>query len=72
MNEILDQYNVTHFVVELQLGSFSVDKVQLAFILALPDNISYVVQHSKLKLKHPELKECVCPNEDSVKYNQNK
>ena len=27
MNEILEQYNVTHFVVELQLGSFSVDKV---------------------------------------------
>jgi hypothetical protein len=44
----------------------------LAFVQALPDDVKYVVQHSKLKLNQPEKKEVEADNKESGKYHQNK
>lgn len=37
--------------------------------MALPDDIPFVVQHSKLKLKHKETQYVKADNPDSNKYN---
>jgi len=38
-------------------------------ISIIPENIKYVINHAKLKLKFKEIKELKCENPDSKKYN---
>ncbi len=54
---LYDKYDIKLVAVELQLGNFSCTPIQMAIVAHLKDNTPFVVQHSKLKLKHPELKD---------------
>lgn len=72
IDDLFAHFSIKYVVIELQLGQFSADRIQLAFVMALPLNVPFTVQHSKLKLKHKETKDVQADNPESNKYNQNK
>ena len=43
INEIFNKYNVEYVVIELQLGQFSADRIQLSFVQALPQDVKYTI-----------------------------
>lgn len=72
IDDLFAHFSIKYVVTELQLGQFSANRIQLAFVMALPLNVPFTIQHSKLKLKHEQTKDVQVDNPKSNKYNQNK